>query len=114
MFPKPKRLIMLPGIASATMFPSVLSRRERQGQWTKGKSCDTFGPIGPWLVTPDEVADPQNLRMWLSVNGERRQDGSTSTMVYGVAHLVSYLSQFMTLQPGDVISTGTPPVSVSG
>lgn len=82
---------------------------ERQGQWTKGKSCDTFGPIGPWLVTPDEVADPQNLHMWLSVNGERRQDGSTSTMVYGVAHLVSYLSQFMTLQPGDVISTGTPP-----
>ncbi len=82
---------------------------ERQGQWTKGKSCDTFGPIGPWLVTPDEVADPQNLRMWLSVNGERRQDGSTSTMVYGVAHLVSYLSQFMTLLPGDVISTGTPP-----
>lgn len=82
---------------------------ERQGQWTKGKSCDTFGPIGPWLVTPDEVADPQNLHMWLSVNGERRQDGSTSTMVYGVAHLVSYLSQFMTLQPGDIISTGTPP-----
>lgn len=82
---------------------------ERQGQWTKGKSCDTFGPIGPWLVTPDEVADPQNLHMWLSVNGERRQDGSTSTMVYGVAHLVSYLSQFMTLLPGDVISTGTPP-----
>lgn len=82
---------------------------ERQGQWTKGKSCDTFGPIGPWLVTPDEVADPQDLHMWLSVNGERRQDGSTSTMVYGVAHLVSYLSQFMSLLPGDVISTGTPP-----
>lgn len=82
---------------------------ERAGQWTKGKSCDAFGPIGPWLVTRDEVPDPQNLRMWLTVNGESRQDGSTSTMVYGVAHLVSYLSQFMSLMPGDVISTGTPP-----
>lgn len=82
---------------------------ERAGQWTKGKSCDTFGPLGPWLVTRDEVADPQNLKMWLDVNGVRRQDGSTSTMVYGVAFLVSYLSQFMTLKAGDVISTGTPP-----
>ena len=82
---------------------------ERSGQWTKGKSCDTFGPIGPWLVTRDEVADPQDLAMWLTVNGVKRQDGSTRTMVYGVAHLVSYLSQFMTLHPGDVISTGTPP-----
>ena len=82
---------------------------ERQGQWTKGKSCDTFGPIGPWLVTRDEVPDPQNLNMWLDVNGVRRQSGSTGTMVYGVAHLVAYLSQFMTLEPGDVISTGTPP-----
>lgn len=82
---------------------------EREGQWTKGKSCDTFGPIGPWLVTRDEVADVQDLRMWCDVNGERVQDGSTSTMVYGVAHLVSYLSQFMTLHPGDLISTGTPP-----
>ena len=82
---------------------------ERAGQWTKGKSCDTFGPIGPWLVTRDEVADPQDLKMWLTVNGETMQDGSTRTMVYGVAHIVSYLSQFMTLQPGDVISTGTPP-----
>ncbi|RVV98283.1 FAA hydrolase family protein [Mesobaculum littorinae] len=82
---------------------------ERQGQWTKGKSCDNFGQIGPWLVTPDEVADPQNLKMWLTVNGETMQDGTTSTMVYGVAFLVSYLSQFMTLHPGDVISTGTPP-----
>ena len=82
---------------------------ERQGQWTKGKSCDTFGPIGPWLVTKDEVADPQDLTMWLKVNGRTMQDGSTRTMVYGVRHLVSYLSQFMSLHPGDIISTGTPP-----
>jgi 2-keto-4-pentenoate hydratase/2-oxohepta-3-ene-1,7-dioic acid hydratase in catechol pathway len=82
---------------------------ERQGQWTKGKSCDTFGPTGPWLVTRDEVADPQNLKMWLTVNGKKMQNGSTKTMVYGVAHLVSYLSQFMSLLPGDIISTGTPP-----
>lgn len=82
---------------------------ERAGQWTKGKSCDNFGQIGPWLVTRDEVADPQALSMWLRVNGQTMQDGSTRTMVYGVAHLVSYLSQFMTLHPGDVISTGTPP-----
>ena len=82
---------------------------ERAGQWTKGKSCDNFGQLGPWLVTRDEVSDPQDLAMWLTVNGETRQDGSTRTMVYGVAHLVSYLSQFMTLHPGDVISTGTPP-----
>jgi 2-keto-4-pentenoate hydratase/2-oxohepta-3-ene-1,7-dioic acid hydratase in catechol pathway len=82
---------------------------ERAGQWTKGKSCDNFGQIGPWLVTRDEVADPQALSMWCDVNGQRMQDGSTRTMVYGVAHLVSYLSQFMTLLPGDVISTGTPP-----
>ena len=82
---------------------------EREGQWTKGKSCDNFGQTGPWLVTPDEVSDPQNLAMWLEVNGERVQDGSTKTMVYGVAHLISYLSGFFTLQPGDVISTGTPP-----
>jgi 2-keto-4-pentenoate hydratase/2-oxohepta-3-ene-1,7-dioic acid hydratase in catechol pathway len=82
---------------------------ERSGQWTKGKSCDTFGPIGPWLVTTDEIADPQNLKMWLTVNDETMQNGSTQTMVYGVAFLVSYLSQFMSLHPGDVISTGTPP-----
>ncbi|WP_454701411.1 fumarylacetoacetate hydrolase family protein [Agrobacterium burrii] len=82
---------------------------ERAGQWTKGKSCDTFGPIGPWLVTKDEVANPQNLGMWLKVNGQTMQDGSSNTMVYGVAHVVSYLSQFMSLHPGDVISTGTPP-----
>jgi ureidoglycolate lyase len=82
---------------------------KRSGQWTKGKSHDTFGPIGPWLVTKDEVPDPQNLAMWLEVDGHRYQDGSTRTMVYGVAFLVSYLSRFMSLQPGDIISTGTPP-----
>ena len=82
---------------------------ERGGQWTKGKSADTFGPIGPWLVTRDEVPDPQDLHMWLEVDGKRWQDGSTKTMIFGVAHLVSYVSQFMSLQPGDVISTGTPP-----
>lgn len=82
---------------------------ERKGQWTKGKSCDTFGPIGPWLVTKDEVANPQDLGMWLKVNGETMQDGTTRTMVYGVSYLVSYLSQFMSLHPGDVIATGTPP-----
>ncbi len=82
---------------------------ERAGQWTKGKSCDNYGQLGPWLVTKDEIADPQNLSMWLTVNGKKMQDGSTKTMVYGVAHLVSYLSQFMSLLPGDVISTGTPP-----
>ncbi len=82
---------------------------ERQGQWTKGKSCDNFGQTGPWLVTPDEVPDPQALKMWCHVNGAVRQDGSTATMVYGVRHLVAYLSQFFTLHPGDVISTGTPP-----
>jgi len=84
-------------------------QNERAGQWTKGKSADTFGPIGPWLVTADEVPDPQDLAMWLEVDGHRYQDGSTRTMVYGVAHLVHYISQFMSLQPGDVISTGTPP-----
>ena len=81
----------------------------RSGQWAKGKSADTFGPIGPWLVTRDEVPDPQNLPMHLDINGERRQSGSTKTMVFGVAHVVSYLSQFMSLHPGDIISTGTPP-----
>jgi len=82
---------------------------ERGGQWDKGKGCDTFGPIGPWLVTADEVADPQNLGLWLEVNGKRVQDGNTQTMVFGVANLVSYISRFMTLYPGDIISTGTPP-----
>jgi 2-keto-4-pentenoate hydratase/2-oxohepta-3-ene-1,7-dioic acid hydratase in catechol pathway len=82
---------------------------ERAGQWTKGKSCDNFGQIGPWLVTPDEVRDPQNLPMWLKVGDQMMQNGSTKTMVYGVAHVIAYLSQFFTLHPGDIISTGTPP-----
>ncbi|MBT9477508.1 fumarylacetoacetate hydrolase family protein [Polaromonas sp.] len=82
---------------------------ERGGTWDKGKGCDTFGPIGPWLVTRDEVADPQNLGMWLDVNGRRMQTGSTRTMIFSVAKIVSYVSQFMTLEPGDVITTGTPP-----
>ena len=82
---------------------------DRHGTWDKGKGCDTFGPIGPWLVTPDEVGDPTDLGMWLEVNGHRYQDGTTATMVYKPAFLVSYLSQFMTLHPGDVITTGTPP-----
>jgi len=90
-----------------------LSERAHQlegtGQWVKGKSHDTFGPIGPWLVTRDEVPDPQNLHLWLEVDGKRHQDGNTRTMVFGVAQIVSYLSQFFTLMPGDVISTGTPP-----
>jgi len=82
---------------------------ERLGQWTKGKSHDTFGPLGPWLVTKDEIPNPQKLDMWLTVNGETRQKGSTKTMIFGVAHLVWYCSQFMVLEPGDVIITGTPP-----
>jgi 2-keto-4-pentenoate hydratase/2-oxohepta-3-ene-1,7-dioic acid hydratase in catechol pathway len=82
---------------------------ERGGQWDKGKGCDTFGPIGPWIVTPDEIPDPQNLKMWLEVDGHRYQNGSTKTMIFGVATVVSYISQFMSLQPGDIISTGTPP-----
>ncbi len=82
---------------------------ERGGQWDKGKGCDTFGPLGPWLVTSDEVGDPADLSMWLDVNGVRRQSGSTRTMIFKPAFLVSYLSQFMSLQPGDVITTGTPP-----
>ena len=82
---------------------------ERGSQWDKGKGCDTFGPIGPWLVTADEVGDPQNLAMWLDVNGRRYQNGNTRTMVFGAAQIVSYLSRFMTLEPGDLITTGTPP-----
>jgi 2-keto-4-pentenoate hydratase/2-oxohepta-3-ene-1,7-dioic acid hydratase in catechol pathway len=82
---------------------------EGTGQWVKGKSADTFGPIGPWLVTTDEISDPGNLRLWLEVDGQRFQDGSTKTLIFGVPFLVSYLSKFMSLQPGDIISTGTPP-----
>ncbi|AXQ93500.1 fumarylacetoacetate hydrolase family protein [Cereibacter azotoformans] len=97
------------GYAVANDVSERAFQAERSGQWTKGKSCDNFGQLGPWLVTRDEVADPQDLSLWLSVNGQKMQDGTTRTMVYGVAFLVSYLSQFMTLHPGDVISTGTPP-----
>jgi 2-keto-4-pentenoate hydratase/2-oxohepta-3-ene-1,7-dioic acid hydratase in catechol pathway len=91
-----------------------VSEREFQlkrggAQWGKGKGCDTFGPLGPWLVTRDEVKDPQNLPMWLKVNGVTRQDGNTKTMIFGVAKLVADVSQYMTLEPGDVITTGTPP-----
>jgi 2-keto-4-pentenoate hydratase/2-oxohepta-3-ene-1,7-dioic acid hydratase in catechol pathway len=82
---------------------------EGTGQWVKGKSADTFGPIGPWLVTADEIPNRQDLRLWLQVDGHRYQDGSTSTMVFGVGYLISYLSRFMSLRPGDIISTGTPP-----
>lgn len=82
---------------------------ERSGQWVKGKSADTFGPVGPWLVTRDEIPDPLGLGLWLSVNGERRQDGRTATMIFSPAFIVSYISRFMSLQPGDIISTGTPP-----
>jgi 2-keto-4-pentenoate hydratase/2-oxohepta-3-ene-1,7-dioic acid hydratase in catechol pathway len=82
---------------------------ERGGTWDKGKGCDTFGPVGPWMVTADEVGDPQDLAMWLDVNGHRWQNGSTKTMIFGVAELVSYVSRFMTLYPGDLITTGTPP-----
>jgi 2,4-diketo-3-deoxy-L-fuconate hydrolase len=82
---------------------------ERGGTWDKGKGCDTFGPVGPWLVTPDEVGDPQNLELWLELNGQRRQSGNTRTMIFSVARLVAYISHFMTLEPGDLITTGTPP-----
>jgi 2,4-didehydro-3-deoxy-L-rhamnonate hydrolase len=82
---------------------------ERGGQWVKGKSCDTFAPLGPFVATSDEIADPENLGMWLKVNGETKQNGNSNKLIFGIAHLVSYLSQFMTLEPGDVVSTGTPP-----
>jgi 2,4-diketo-3-deoxy-L-fuconate hydrolase len=84
-------------------------QNERGGSWDKGKGCDTFGPVGPWLVTRDEIGDAQNLDMWLDVNGQRRQTGNTRTMIFGVANLVSYVSHFMTLEPGDILTTGTPP-----
>jgi 2-keto-4-pentenoate hydratase/2-oxohepta-3-ene-1,7-dioic acid hydratase in catechol pathway len=82
---------------------------DRGGQWVKGKSCDTFAPLGPFLATSDEIADPENLSMWLTVNGETKQNGHSSKLIFGIAHLVSYLSEFMTLEPGDIVSTGTPP-----
>ncbi|WP_370284549.1 fumarylacetoacetate hydrolase family protein [Pseudooceanicola nanhaiensis] len=99
-------------VAGYTIVNDVSERAfqsERGGQWTKGKSCDTFGPVGPWVVTPDEVGDPQALALSCDVNGERRQTGSTASMIFGVAHVISYLSQMMRLEPGDVIATGTPP-----
>lgn len=107
--PEAEAMDHVAGFAVANDVSERAFQAERAGQWTKGKSCDNFGQIGPWLVTRDEVPDPQNLPMWLTVNGVTRQNGSTRTMVYGVAFLVSYLSQFMSLHPGDVISTGTPP-----
>ena len=97
------------GYAASNDISERTYQLEGSGQWTKGKSCDSFGPLGPWLVTKDEIPNPQNLSMWLSVNGKKMQDGSTSTMVYGVEFLVHYISQFMSLIPGDIISTGTPP-----
>ena len=84
-------------------------QNDRGGTWDKGKGCDTFGPVGPWLVTPDEVGDPQNLDLWLDINGVRRQSGNTRTMIFPVAELVAYVSEFMTLEPGDILATGTPP-----
>ncbi len=99
-------------VAGYAVFNDVSERTfqtKRSGQWLKGKSHDSFGPLGPWLVTRDEVPDPGNLNMFLDVNGERRQTGNTRTMIFGIAHIVSYISQFMTLHPGDVIPTGTPP-----
>ena len=102
-------LVHVAGYAVTNDVSERAFQTERSGQWTKGKSCDNFGQIGPWLVTRDEVSDPQNLPLWLTVDGKKMQNGTTQTMVYGVAYLVSYLSQFMTLHPGDVISTGTPP-----
>jgi 2,4-diketo-3-deoxy-L-fuconate hydrolase len=101
-----------PGHVAGYVLVNDLSERafqlEHGGQWVKGKSCDTFGPVGPWLLTADEVADPQALSMWLEVNGHRYQHGTSADMVFGVAHLVSYISRYMTLMPGDIISTGTP------
>ena len=107
--PEAKAMSHIAGYCVANDVSERAYQTERSGQWTKGKSCDSFGPIGPWLVTADEVPDPQNLPMWLKVNGQMMQNGSTATMVYGAAFLVSYLSQFFTLHPGDIISTGTPP-----
>jgi 2-keto-4-pentenoate hydratase/2-oxohepta-3-ene-1,7-dioic acid hydratase in catechol pathway len=99
-------------VAGYTICNDVSERHfqvERSGQWMKGKCAETFGPLGPWLVTPDEIADVQSLDMFLDVNGQRRQTGNTKTMIFGIAHLVHYISQFMVLDPGDVVTTGTPP-----
>jgi 2-keto-4-pentenoate hydratase/2-oxohepta-3-ene-1,7-dioic acid hydratase in catechol pathway len=106
---KEKAMNAVAGYCLANDVSERVFQIERSGQWTKGKGCETFGPIGPWLVTKDEIKDPQNLPMLLTVNGETRQKGSTKTMIFDCAHLVWYCSQFMVLEPGDVIVTGTPP-----
>jgi len=106
---KDKALDVVAGYCLANDVSERVFQIERAGQWTKGKGCETFGPLGPWLVTKDEIRDPQRLDMWLTVNDETRQKGSTQTMIFGVAHLVWYSSQFFILEPGDVIITGTPP-----
>jgi 2-keto-4-pentenoate hydratase/2-oxohepta-3-ene-1,7-dioic acid hydratase in catechol pathway len=106
---KDKAMNAVAGYCLANDVSERVFQIERSGQWTKGKGCETFGPLGPWLVTKDEVKDPQNLAMALTVNGEGRQNGSTKTMIFGCEHLVWYCSQFMVLEPGDVIITGTPP-----
>jgi 2-keto-4-pentenoate hydratase/2-oxohepta-3-ene-1,7-dioic acid hydratase in catechol pathway len=106
---KSKAMDAVAGYCLANDVSERVFQIERSGQWTKGKSCETFGPLGPWLVTPDEIKNPQNLPMWLTVNDEIRQKGSTKTMIFNCAHLVWYCSQFMVLEPGDVIITGTPP-----
>src|SRR5436190_547231 len=106
---KDKALDVVAGYCLANDVSERVFQIERAGQWTKGKGCETFGPLGPWLVSADEVPKPQALAMWLDVNGERMQTGSTRTMIFDVEYLVSYVSQFMVLDPGDVIATGTPP-----
>jgi len=106
---KDKAMDAVAGYCLANDVSERVFQLERAGQFVKGKGCETFGPLGPWLVTKDEIADPQQLDMWLTVNGERRQKGSTRNMVFGVAHLVWYCSQFFVMEPGDVIVTGTPP-----
>ena len=99
----------MPATVSANDVSERVFQIERAGQWVKGKSCETFGPLGPWLVTSDEIKNPQGLNMWLDVNGEKRQRGNTKTMIFDCRHLVWYCSQFFVLEPGDVIITGTPP-----
>jgi 2-keto-4-pentenoate hydratase/2-oxohepta-3-ene-1,7-dioic acid hydratase in catechol pathway len=106
---KSKAMEVVSGYCVANDVSERVFQIERAGQWTKGKGCETFGPLGPWLVTRDEIKDPQNLEMWLTVNGKHRQKGNTRTMVFDVAHLVWYCSQFFVMEPGDVIITGTPP-----
>jgi 2-keto-4-pentenoate hydratase/2-oxohepta-3-ene-1,7-dioic acid hydratase in catechol pathway len=106
---KDKALDVVAGYCLANDVSERVFQIEREGQWTKGKGCETFGPLGPWLVTKDELKDPQGLNMWLDVNGEKRQRGNTKTMIFDCKHLVWYCSQFFVMEPGDVIITGTPP-----